>query len=72
MRQFKNFGATHLYCNNCAKSMPVREKMLLELPDGALFDYLCVGCSESLGTRKETKSLANYPQEHMEEDDNNV
>jgi hypothetical protein len=28
----------------------VREKLLLILPDGQLFDYVCVYCATSVGT----------------------
>lgn len=34
--------------------MPVREKLLLVLPDRELFDYLCTGCGDSIGTREVT------------------
>ena len=33
-------------------SMPVRERLLLVLPDGDLYNYSCTGCGASLGTRK--------------------
>jgi hypothetical protein len=32
--------------------MPVRERLLLVLPDREVFDYLCTGCGESLGGRE--------------------
>ena len=54
-RQFEKMTATHLYCNNCGRSMPVQETLLLVLPDGELYDYRCARCHESVGTRKETK-----------------
>ncbi|MFH1776576.1 MAG: hypothetical protein ABH952_03340 [Candidatus Omnitrophota bacterium] len=63
MRQFKKITATHLYCNNCNQSMPVIEKILLILTDGALYDYLCSGCGQSLGTRKETKGFLSNNEE---------
>ena len=31
--------------------MPVRESLLLVLPDKEIHDYLCTGCSFSLGKR---------------------
>gem|GEM_PF-435443 len=49
---FKNFSATHLLCPTCRRAMPVREKLLLYLPDGDLYDYLCSACGTSVGTRK--------------------
>ena len=32
--------------------MPVREHLLLILPDKDLYEYLCTGCGESLGDRE--------------------
>jgi hypothetical protein len=52
MEQFESFKASKLYCRKCAKSMPVRERLLLILPDKELYEYLCTGCAESLGQRE--------------------
>ena len=49
--QYKDFKASELYCPKCKKSMPVREKMLLVVPGGDLFDYVCVKCGTSVGVR---------------------
>jgi hypothetical protein len=54
MQQFEDFRASTLYCRKCANAMPVRERLLLVLPDKEIFDYLCTGCGESLGTREVT------------------
>jgi hypothetical protein len=32
--------------------MPVRERLLLVLPDKDLYEYLCTGCGSSLGERE--------------------
>ena len=32
--------------------MPVRERLLLVLPDKDLHEYLCTGCGASLGERE--------------------
>lgn len=34
--------------------MPVRERLLLILPDGYLFEYHCSNCQEVLGDKKTT------------------
>jgi hypothetical protein len=34
--------------------MPVRERLLLVLPDKEIYDYLCTGCADSLGQREVT------------------
>lgn len=37
---FEHLKASHLYCNTCRRSMAVWQRLLLILPDGALYDYL--------------------------------
>jgi hypothetical protein len=54
-KQFENMTATQLYCNNCKRAMPVKERLLLILPDGNLHDYYCLGCGTSVGKKKETE-----------------
>ena len=49
---YESLSASELYCGNCKRSMPVREKRLLVLSGGDLFDYQCSGCGESLGTKR--------------------
>jgi hypothetical protein len=50
---FDQFNATLLYCNKCRKAMPVRQRLLLVLPDGDLYDYTCQGCNSSVGSKKD-------------------
>jgi hypothetical protein len=49
---FKKFSASHLLCPRCKQAMPVRERLLLFLPDGDLYDYICTTCGTSVGTKK--------------------
>ena len=49
---FESFSASQLYCPKCKQAMPVRERMLLVLSSGELYDYLCSSCGTSLGTRQ--------------------
>lgn len=53
MRQshFEEFEATSLYCPKCKRAMPVRKKLLLVLPEGDEYEYLCAYCSSSVGTK---------------------
>ena len=48
---FKDFNATELFCPKCNCAMPVREKLLLVLGEGDLYDYTCSGCGTSVGSR---------------------
>ncbi len=52
VRQFENLRASSLYCNSCKAAMPVRERLLLILPDKEIYDYLCTGCAASVGQRE--------------------
>lgn len=48
---FKEFDATELYCNRCKRSVPVRKRLLLVVPEGDKYEYVCTICSESVGTK---------------------
>ena len=54
MQQFESFRASSKKKKKCEQAMPVREKLLLVLPDKEIFDYLCTGCAASLGQREVT------------------
>lgn len=54
--QFKSLRASSLYCQKCKNAMPVRERLLLVLPDKEIYDYLCTGCASSVGTREVTNA----------------
>ena len=53
-QQFENFTASSLYCEKCRATLPVRERLLLILPDKEIFDYLCTECGSSVGQREIT------------------
>ena len=59
--QFGAFTASELYCPKCARSQPVREKLLLVLPTGELHEYLCTECGASLGEREVTGPALTAP-----------
>lgn len=50
--QFEEFQASALFCARCRQARPVRERLLLILPDGELHEYLCSACGSSVGSRK--------------------
>ncbi len=50
--QFERLRASELYCPNCRKLQPVRERLLLVLPRAELYDYRCTACGASLGSRE--------------------
>jgi hypothetical protein len=49
---YKEFDATELYCPKC-------KQLLLVLPEGDKYEYLCAYCSETVGTKmdKQDKPL---------------
>jgi len=48
---YKDFDATELYCPRCKQAVPVRKRLLLVIPEGDKYEYLCAYCSESVGTK---------------------
>jgi C4-type Zn-finger protein len=48
---YKDFDATELFCPQCQRSVPVRKRLLLILPDGEKYDYSCVYCGFSVGDK---------------------
>ncbi len=48
---FEQFEATSLYCPRCKAAVPVRKRLLLVLPEGEEYEYLCANCSSSVGTK---------------------
>jgi hypothetical protein len=50
--QFDEFQASELYCARCRGSRPVRERLLLVLPEGEIHQYLCAACGEPVGSRR--------------------
>jgi hypothetical protein len=53
-QQFGKFTASELYCPKCGRAQPVRERLLLVLPSGELYEFLCSQCATSLGKRTVT------------------
>lgn len=49
--QFGKFTASELFCPKRQKSQPVRERLLLVLPTGELYEFVCRTCGTSLGSR---------------------
>jgi len=50
-KQYEDLRASLLYCGHCRQAMPVRERLLLVLPDGDLYEYICQGCGGSVGSK---------------------
>jgi len=50
---YGQFEASSLFCPRCRQAVPVRKRLLLILPNGDKYEYLCSYCSFSLGTKME-------------------
>ncbi|MFQ6078988.1 MAG: cytoplasmic protein [Thermodesulfobacteriota bacterium] len=50
---YKQFEATSLYCPRCREAVPVRKRLLLILPEGEEYEYLCGRCGSSVGIKLE-------------------
>ncbi len=48
---FREFDATELLCPKCGQAVPVRKRLLLVLPEGEKYEYLCALCATSVGTK---------------------
>jgi hypothetical protein len=46
---FGEFEATSLFCGRCRRATPVRKKLLLVLPTGNKYDYVCSECGAAVG-----------------------
>ena len=58
--EFEQLQASDLFCKKCQRAMPVRQRLLLILPDGELYDYLCQACGSSVGSKTD-RGPANRP-----------
>ncbi len=52
-RQFDELEASSLFCPRCKAAVPVRKRLLLVLPEGDRYEYLCAYCSTSVGRKME-------------------
>lgn len=52
---FGAFRASLLFCPTCRQATPTRERLLLVLPTGNLYEYLCAECGTSTGSKTESE-----------------
>jgi hypothetical protein len=46
---FGEFEASSLFCPRCRRATPARKKLLLVLPTGNKYDYVCAECGTAVG-----------------------
>ena len=59
--QFQALNASLLYCPRCRVATPTRERLLLVLPTGNLYEYLCQQCGTSTGSKTEQERHGMLP-----------
>ena len=52
-RQFDKLDASLLLCPRCRVAQPVRKRLLLCLPEGDKYEYLCTQCGTTCGDKIE-------------------
>ena len=50
---YKEFEAATLFCPRCKCAVPVRRRLLLVLPTGNKYDYLCSVCGAAVGGKED-------------------
>ena len=53
--QFQELEAAELFCPKCRAAMPVRKRLLLVLPDGDQYEYVCARCGSLVGGKMDQK-----------------
>ncbi|MCP4203938.1 MAG: cytoplasmic protein [bacterium] len=48
---YDEFEASELFCSKCRQAQPVRKRLLLVLPQGNKYDYVCSVCGDSVGSK---------------------
>lgn len=55
---FGEFEASMLFCPRCRRATPTRKKLLLVLPDGNKYDYVCAQCGSIVGGKTDDDTSA--------------
>ncbi len=57
---FEEFEATTLFCPRCRRATETRKRLLLVLPTGSKYDYLCAECGTSVGGKTDNDPTEFY------------
>ena len=57
---FGELEAASLYCRRCGRATPARKKLLLVLPTGNKYDYVCAECGASVGGKSDNDARDFY------------
>ena len=56
-KQFEGIEASLLLCPRCRVAQPVRKRLLLCLPEGDKYEFVCVRCGSTGGDKIEEPPL---------------
>jgi len=57
-RQYETFEASELFCPRCRQARQVRKHLLLVLPTGNKYDYVCQDCGTPIGGKVDNDATA--------------
>ena len=57
---FEEFEATSLFCPKCRRATATRRKLLLVLPTGNKYDYVCAECGTPVGGKTDNDASEFY------------
>jgi len=57
---FKEFEASSLFCARCRRATRVRKRLLLVLPTGNKYDYMCGECGHPVGGKTDNDTSDFY------------
>lgn len=57
---YDNLEASLLLCPKCRQAQPVRKRLLLVLPEGDKYEYVCTQCGSTCGDKIEVPARAAY------------
>lgn len=57
---FGEFEATSLFCPTCRRATATRKKLLLVLPGGNKYDYVCAECGTAVGGKTDNDAADFY------------
>ena len=66
---YEEFDAVSLFCPTCKTAQPVRQRLLLALPDGELYEYRCSHCNTSVGKKKNDVPFGLTPKSIVDDGD---
>ena len=65
---YEEFDAVSLFCPTCQTARPVRQRLLLALPDGELYEYRCARCNTVVGKKKNDLPFGIAPESRVDDD----